>query len=509
MSMALNLKRSCPKRRVGVIMHRRFVVLFIQIFMFARFAEADVANMSFLKKFKDSTYAAMNEIPQKSGADFDPEYLEQKIAACRQSRSRFDILAARKIKVRGAAQLEESGNDNVANFLETKNIENNIDQLDLKYKSGSVDVRPWSGDYWAIYSGSIAKRYSDPQFMSEVKDWMTGIAYFLKTPSVDLTDEVLSPAEKYDRIVADENYGLTNASWNEGKKFKDEKGKVESWMGLCHGWAPASFMEPRPVTTKSVKQLNSDSVVRFRPDDIKALLTLKWANGVNVTPDLSESATRFLGGRCNVKSPKMDDETGRIIDPECFDLNPGAWHVAITNQIAGEKRPLIIDASFDYQVWNHPVTAYKYQYFNPKTLLPTDNLADATVKLSDPEFKDKFKKFRNSSAAVSVVGIGMQISYVIEKSPRAIDEDSESQDRMATAAYYYDLEIDKDGKIVGGEWYQNRHPDFIWMPMKNSIVLHSVDLSVNSPEEAMRYAPYASNRSMVLKYVLNYIQGVQ
>ena len=35
---------------------------------------------------------------------------------------------------------------------------------------------------------------------------------------------------------------------------------------------------------------------------------------------------------------------------------------------------------------------------------------------------------------------------------------------MTTVQYYYDLELDEAGEIVGGEWYNNRHPDFLWTP---------------------------------------------
>jgi hypothetical protein len=30
--------------------------------------------------------------------------------------------------------------------------------------------------------------------------------------------------------------------------------------------------------------------------------------------------------------------------------------------------------------------------------------------------------------------------------------------------YFYDLELDGSGKIIGGEWYLNKHPDFLWTP---------------------------------------------
>ena len=52
---------------------------------------------------------------------------------------------------------------------------------------------------------------------------------------------LLSPAEKYDLLVGDANYGLTKQMWNAGKGYHDRYGSVESWMGYCHGWAPAAY----------------------------------------------------------------------------------------------------------------------------------------------------------------------------------------------------------------------------------------------------------------------------
>jgi len=41
---------------------------------------------------------------------------------------------------------------------------------------------------------------------------------------------------------------------------------------------------------------------------------------------------------------------------------------------------------------------------------------------------------------------------------------SPHDDALNGARYMYDLELDAQGNIVGGEWYQNQHPDFLWLP---------------------------------------------
>ncbi len=42
----------------------------------------------------------------------------------------------------------------------------------LGLETGSLAVSPWSGDYWALYLGMIARRFADPGFPSS-KDWKT------------------------------------------------------------------------------------------------------------------------------------------------------------------------------------------------------------------------------------------------------------------------------------------------------------------------------------------------
>ena len=80
---------------------------------------------------------------------------------------------------------------------------------------------------------------------------------------------------------------------------------------------------------------------------------------------------------------------------------------------------------------------------------------------------DKFRTFR-SPATKFVVGVQMVVSYVVETRPSQRTDDNPSHDAIQKATYYYDLELDANKVIIGGEWYQNRHPDFLWTPGKTS-----------------------------------------
>jgi hypothetical protein len=121
------------------------------------------------------------------------------------------------------------------------------------------------------------------------------------------------------------------------------------------------------------------------------------------------------------------------------------------------KRSFVFDATYDAQVWNYPLYAYKYQYFNPQTLSVSSKLSGAAVRLSDFTI-DKFKAYRSPEAKY-VVGVAMDVTYVIPTLPsmKAV-----TLSAYHTVKYVYDLELDAKGEILGGEWYSNFHPDFIW-----------------------------------------------
>lgn len=334
---------------------------------------------------------------------------------------------------------------------------------DKKLTTAKLDIAPWSDSYWPLYQGAIANRYNDPNFI--YGEWKEAFDYITKNPASKLIAkkefDSLSPAEKYDYFFQLKNKGITQSNWAEGKGYFNEYGKVETWMGLCHGWAAASIMMPEPK--KAVEVSTSAGSFSFYPSDIKALATLIWAKG--------QFNTRFVGGRCHLKDPATDS-MGRPIVEDCLDNNPGTWHMAIVNQIGQFKRSFVMDATFDYEVWNQPVTGYSFKYYNPITKTETTKLQDAIVTrekfLDDPRAKVRAPK------TTHVVGVTMAVKYIVENSP-SIEENQPTATK--TVNYTYDLELDSTLNIIGGEWYSENHPDFLWVPAKNSFPANQGDTS--------------------------------
>lgn len=313
--------------------------------------------------------------------------------------------------------------------------------------SGHSKETPWSDSYWPMYRGGLGQRYNDPDFKGY--EWKEASDYVKARSASELIRDqkfdFLSPSEKYDFLLGLTKFPLTASQWKDGQEYFVRSGKVESWMGLCHGWAPASMMMPEP------RKKVSNGELTFYPSDIKALATLAWAKG--------QFPTRFIGGRCNTQNPDSG-ESNRVEEQECLDNNPGSWHLVVVNQLGISRRPFIMDASYDYQVWNHPVFSYDYTYFNPKS----GKKGKFKDSVENSGTWDQRRKFRSRDAK-AIIGVKMIVTYAIENEP-SLQENQPSE--SASAHYEYDLELNQNGEIIGGEWISESHPDFLWLPVPGS-----------------------------------------
>lgn len=331
-------------------------------------------------------------------------------------------------------------------LIEPEHLETLSEMEERKLLEGQSPRAPWSDSFWPAQKGLIARRWIERGF-PDSRNFMDNYNYFLANPPGSNGLNTMSPAEKYDYLVGDYSYRLTNANWDDGKSTWDKKGAVPGWAGICHGWSPAAILTPAPKKSVTVIAANGRPIT-FYPSDIKALSSSAFAN--------SPPKNYFAGSRCNTGRP-TEDEFGRVIDPACWDVNPATWHMAIVNEMGVHRRSFVIDAQYDFQIWNYPLYSYRYSYFNPQTLTTSDTLGGAAVAIDDFVI-DKFKKYRSADAKYEV-GIAMEISYAIETAPSTKPLQTP---KLHAVKMLYDLELDRSGKIIGGEWYSNFHPDFIW-----------------------------------------------
>jgi hypothetical protein len=285
---------------------------------------------------------------------------------------------------------------------------------------GSLDVFPWSDSYWPSYEGGIAFRW----FATNKTERSFNYHLYSENGLAKLSFNelaALSPAEKFDIYHGRFDYPTVQSEWKRTSKEAPE------WEGLCHGWAPAAieYRQPRDVniTTKSGR------VIPFGSADVKALLTYYVAEYM---PSGQHSSSAMVGDRCNYDILGKDK---RYLEaPMCRDTNAATFHIAVTNQIGLKKKSFVIDRDRSYEVWNQPIAMYNYTIVEEKPYSGSDN------------------------KVTKVVRVIMSLFYVaeIEGEWKPVDPELRQID------VDYNLELDKDGKIIGGSYNEYDRTDFLW-----------------------------------------------
>ena len=406
-------------------------------------------------------------------------------------------------KIRASAGIStfEANREKLENLIDVKELAftngvliRTLSEIDARsFQTGHLASDVWSGSIWHQYLGLTAMRYMWPE-AAHADSWQEAWA-FASRPGQSFfdiamggTDEErdnLGPAEKYDLLVGssenDKKGILSKYEWAQGADSLQRYGKVPKWFGYCHGWAAASFSLPRPESTVEVPSADGTQMIRFYPHDLKALATVLWANAL--------PPVRLIGTRCQTPKPLPHDKDGRIVDPTCQGVSPGTFHLALVNQIQGAHRVLLMDADYDIQVWNQPIVAYSYKYFNPETKKRGDKFAQSVIAIEQFS-KDKFKKYRSKDAR-QIVGVEMQVEYGQGTKPNHNPLDSRRFDQTRKATYKYDLELDASGEVIGGEWYQVRHPGFLWAVPQGTIAVSDFESQAKGDWDPSQPVPVA------------------
>lgn len=298
-------------------------------------------------------------------------------------------------------------------LLMSNHFENRFYMLPLK---GRVDEpeKYWSGDYWAMYKGSINRRWNAPSKFkrpspskSEIKNW------------TQKEISQLSPSEKFDLLNGRYYYPLKE----EVKKLASYD--AQKWEGICHGWAPASMNhnEPTPKTLK-----NPDGImIPFGSADIKAILSYYYAYPYVV------DNTHQVGRRC--------DDNVVTRDPHCKqDTNAGAFHMILTNRIALENIGFVADMARYQKVWNYPIISYS------------------------SKITGEGKKRRDSAPGTTrTVRIKTTLTYADESINTWNPLLGTKAQKYKKTTLNYILELNERGEIIGGVWKSLARPDFLWI----------------------------------------------
>lgn len=350
----------------------------------------------------------------------------------------------------------------VSEIDEAPNASNNPNLMGVTPKklkeirnSATLKEAPWSGSYWPTYQGGLSHRWQMNQSSNNYKDYLyeTFSASDLESLPKNTLD-LLSPSEKYDMWLGHTSFPLTLHEQSRTKSVVRD-GAVETWFGLCHGWAPAAFLEPQAKQSVTVKTPVGRDVTFFA-SDIKALVTKVYAD--------ASLSSRFIGGRC-YDNEIMRDASGRAIDSKCRDTNPATFHLVLEDYIGRQNKSFIMDVTASGEVWNQPVYSYQFQYSNRRSYSPDSysNAAQGTAELVDVFAKVKYMvETQQSRSAVRSQVKQMNLSYT--------------------------LELNKDGYIIGGEWLGSEYPDFLWAPTIKPENFATSILSYKKVKELLTYS---------------------
>jgi hypothetical protein len=241
--------------------------------------------------------------------------------------------------------------------------------------------------------------------------------------------KALSPAEKYDIFVGRYDYPLVQAEWKRTSRGPGEPA-IESWEGLCHGWAHAAinYKEPKPVVVR-----NADGIeIPFGSSDVKALLTFFQGDAFDEAPP-----RRFLGLRCDDNLARTPSAAN---SDACRDTNAGSFHLLLAHYVAKLDIPLVADVTRDLEVWNHPIFSYSVKLEGSQP--PSQGAAPGTVR---------------------EVRVQTTVDFVREGPPRWQATVGTTLNPVEIREYRYRLELDADDRIIGGAWEANTRPDFLWV----------------------------------------------
>lgn len=361
--------------------------------------------------------------------------------------------------------------------------------FNTKLLKAPVDKMPWSSGFFASWFGGVAGRWNRSKF-KELFGYnlssRTAVLSALKSATQGNRGQEawlfkMSPMEKYDIAVADYGFSAT-------KRELALRGHNETfmplWNGYCNGVSIAATILAEPF--RKVTIINNDGYqISLHPYDVKGLLSLAFYG-----MDYQHYAK--LGERCKkeVKNPDPffditgggEDNDGefnyeRDSDKSCRGVNPATLVLALQNRLGIAKRSFVVDKKQGNAVSNHPIGEaqinilqgpyslsqakyYKFEAPGTTQLVEVEiQLWLGSTALSDSKAVNKLVDSQR--------GLYRKIGFVPER-----------EDNPHT--YYATLELDQNGKMIGGEWgikdkwgeftMSNESPDFAWFGLKPLLI---------------------------------------
>ena len=321
------------------------------------------------------------------------------------------------------------------------------------FASSEVETRSKSNFYFAVWNKDLVTKLADLPISGAVetaKTPFTGSWYpqVYGGTAVKPKGSSTSALQKYDQAF---HPGATTAvTWELTNHSVSRNDPSAGWAGHCNGYSASAqrHAEPRIPVKRGATE--------FSPLDIKALMAEVY---------MSAKFYFLAGNRCElIESAQLPSPMNRA-DPErmgdCDDVNPGTFHITISNWIGIQKHVVILDIRDKEQVWKYPHFEYTTDM---RTVDRTEAMRLVTGRATGT--------YVFNPVAVDFRSVAMTVTHATAADTDSLTADIPVAQRTESATYQYILELDAQGRIIGGEWLgqsQQDHPDFVWVALEPTL----------------------------------------
>jgi hypothetical protein len=161
-------------------------------------------------------------------------------------------------------------------------------------------------------------------------------------------------------------------------------------------------------------------------------------------------------------------------DPACRDVNAGAFHIVIGNQLGLNREGFLIDKTRDVEVWNQPVFRYDSRVVgwsapDAGASPGTERMVRIKTRLYFADDTDYGWAFWNPTLP-ALFGMDSPFMSEYERYQQFLIREGDLTEAgkypegiLDYADYEYTLDLDSSGVILGGEWITFDRPDFLWL----------------------------------------------
>lgn len=282
---------------------------------------------------------------------------------------------------------------------------------------------PWAGNYFSMKDGGIAQRWQSPDSgILNLDDKPT------KNDILRMTAEQinkLSPAEKYDIYRGDYSFAVTEHELLNRGPLREPK--PENWEGFCNGVRCAGNILPEPEN--AITLISPDGVkVTFQAADLKALAGASYF--------FVEKYAQM--GSPTTESHKAEDQP-----------NAAAFDMTLRYFLAKKKKPFVIDASLDSEIWNETVVGYIREISEPYALS-----SEEKSKHPRAVFKAEVSGHLETLGEIDIQETNTATKALIAQG-----------NRLTKVPIRYTLFLDSRQNIIDGVWHPavtSQGVDFVW-----------------------------------------------